>query len=62
MTLTFDRERFVVVSPMPMSWSERRIIVGSVSVFVSGGGGGGVSTARDVDLGIQLGPHSELVS
>jgi hypothetical protein len=57
MTLTLDRERVVVVSLT--SCSDNLIMVGSESdsVFVSGGGGG-VSTARDIDLEYSAWSHS----
>ena len=48
MIFSFVLESSVVVSPIS---SERRMTVGSVSVLLSAGGGG-VSTARDIDLGL----------
>jgi hypothetical protein len=50
MMLSLVRESSVVVSPIS---SERRMTAGSVSVLLSAGGGG-VSTARDIDLGLSL--------
>ena len=50
MIFSFVLESSVVVSPIS---SERRMTVGSVSVLLSAGGGG-VSTARDIDLNLSL--------
>lgn len=50
MIFSLVRESSVVVSPI---LSERRMTAGSVSVLLSAGGGG-VSTARDIDLGLSF--------